>query len=164
MRTQTRKTSLYICRAAAVAALYLLLTLLSSLFGLSSGPVQFRLSEALCILPIYTSAAVPGLGIGCLIANIIVGAPVYDIIFGAAATLLGAVGTRLLRAKKYAALIPPVVANSVIIPPVIKYFYSVGIAYPALLAGVAAGEIVCCGIGGALLIPTLDRVAPRLFD
>ncbi len=164
MRTQTRKTSLYICRAAAVAALYVLLTLLSSLLGLSSGPIQFRLSEILCILPVYTSAAIPGLGMGCLIANIISGVPLWDILLGSAATLIGAVGSRLLCKWKYAALMPPIAANTVIIPLVIKYFYSVGVAYPFVLAGVALGEIICCGIGGMLLIPALDRIAPRVLE
>ena len=81
----------------AVAAVYVLLTLLAAALGLASGVIQLRLSEALCVLPIFFPAAVPGLFVGCLLANLLTGAVVWDVIFGSLATLLGALGTRLLR-------------------------------------------------------------------
>ena len=84
----TKKTR-YMTRAAVIAALYVVLTYLSALFGLSGqNLIQVRLSEALCILPYFTSAAVPGLAIGCLISNILTGAHVLDIVFGTLASVV----------------------------------------------------------------------------
>ncbi|MBR4018021.1 MAG: QueT transporter family protein, partial [Clostridia bacterium] len=77
----------------AIAALYVALTFVSAQLGLSSGVIQLRLSEALCILPIFTPAAIPGLAIGCLLANAMTGCIVLDVILGSVATLIGAVGT-----------------------------------------------------------------------
>ena len=78
----------HIVRGALIAALYALLTL--EVQPLSSGLVQLRVSEALCVLPWFTSSAVPGLFLGCLIANLAVGAMLPDIIFGSLATLIAA--------------------------------------------------------------------------
>ena len=87
----------YICEGALIAVLYIVLTYISALFNLSSGVIQLRLSEALCILPIFTPAAIPGLAIGCLLSNLFTGSIIIDIIFGSIATLIGAIFTRLLR-------------------------------------------------------------------
>ena len=95
--TMKRTKTQYITRAAAIAALYVALTYLASLFGLSSGVIQIRFSEALTILPVFTSAAIPGLYIGCILANLLTGAAPYDVLFGSLATLIGAVGTYFLR-------------------------------------------------------------------
>ena len=69
------------------------------MLGLSSGVIQLRFSEALCILPIYTSAAVPGLFVGCIISNLLAGGVMTDVVFGSIATLIGAVGTRMIGQK-----------------------------------------------------------------
>ena len=83
-------STLFIVQAAMIAAIYVVLTVFISAFGLASGAIQVRISEALCILPVFTPAAVPGLFVGCLIANIIVpGAGLADIVFGSLATLIG---------------------------------------------------------------------------
>ena len=108
------KKTRFITKTAAIAGLYIVLTVLNA--GFSSGPVQCRLSEALCILPVFTAAAVPGVTIGCLVSNIIVGGAVWDIVFGSLATLIGAVGTYLLRKHKFFAFLPPIAANTVIVP------------------------------------------------
>ena len=86
------KRTAYITRAAAIAAIYVVLVVIFNYW--SFGPIQFRIAEALTILPYFTSAAIPGLFIGCLIANITGGAVIWDIIFGSLATLIGAIGTR----------------------------------------------------------------------
>ncbi len=151
MKNKTTKSTMLICRSAVIAALYVVLTLLSAALGISSGAIQFRLSEALCVLPAFTSAAVPGLTLGCLIANFITGAPVWDVVFGSLATLLGALGARLLR--KYRFLVPwtTVIANAAIIPPVLIYAYGVPRGWLFLVATVTVGELVCCvGLGGVL--------------
>ena len=82
MKKQMRRSTAYLCRGAMIAALYVVLTLLSAAIGLSSGVIQFRLSEMLCVLPVFTSAAAPGLTVGCLIANRVTGAPGRDVLFG----------------------------------------------------------------------------------
>ena len=147
-----------------IAALYVVLTLLSAALGISSGVIQFRLSEALCILPIFTSAAVPGLTIGCLIANLVTGAPVWDVLFGSLATLIGAVGALLLRKYRYLSSLPTVLANVAIIPLVLIYAYGVPDGWFFLVATVGIGELVCCSGLGSLLIVTLSKYSRVLFE
>ena len=81
----------FLAQAAVIAALYALLTVLVA--PVASGLVQCRVSEALCVLPYFTFSAVPGLFVGCAMANLITGAPIYDVIFGSIATLLAALWT-----------------------------------------------------------------------
>ena len=96
----TNKT-LNLTRAAVIAALYVVLTMIANAAGLASGAIQIRISEALTILPVFTWAAVPGLTIGCLLANLLTGAAVWDIVFGAFATFLGALGTYWIGRKTH---------------------------------------------------------------
>ena len=103
----------FLTQAAAIAALYVVLTLLANTLGLANYNIQVRFSEALTILPIFTPAAIPGLYIGCLLSNILTGCIFWDIIFGPIATLLGAIGTYLLRKKsKWVATLPPIISNT----------------------------------------------------
>ena len=105
------KKTLFITRGACVAAMYVALTMISAAFGLSSGAVQVRISEALCILPAFFGAAVPGLGVGCFAANMITGAPLWDCIIGSLATLLGAIGTYKWGKTPFRAAIFPIAAR-----------------------------------------------------
>ena len=75
----------FIVQAAVIAALYVVLTFVANALGLASHTIQVRFSEALCILPVFTPAAIPGLWIGCLLANLLTGAVIYDVIFGSIA-------------------------------------------------------------------------------
>ena len=152
-----------LCIGGAIAALYVVLTMLANAFGLASGAIQVRLSEALTILPCYTAAAVPGLAVGCVLANLITGCAMWDVVFGSLATLIGAAGTRLLRKKPLLAWIPPVVSNAVIVPFVLQRVYGVPDAWWYLALTVGAGEVVACGILGLLLYKSLAK-APKLFD
>ena len=153
MKKNTHRQLLLLTYASSIAALYVVLTWLSSLVGLSGmGAIQLRLSEALCVLPYFTAAAVPGLTVGCLLANLLTGAALPDIIFGTLATLLGAVGTRLLRRWWYLAPLPPILANTVIIPFVLRFAYHLEGGLPYFAATVFLGEFVCCGIAGSLLL------------
>ena len=153
--------TLYLTRAALIAALYVALTYLAALFGLSSGAVQFRISEMLCILPIFLPEAIPGLTIGCLIANLVTAAAPWDIVFGSVATLIGAVGAYLLRkiphALKWIATIPTILANAIIVPFVLIYTYGVEDSYIILMLLVGLGEVVCAGIGGTILYYSLRK-------
>lgn len=148
-----------LCAGAVIAALYVVLTLLSNLFGLAGGssPIQFRLSEMLCILPCFTAAAIPGLAIGCLLANLLTGAALFDVLFGAAATLLGALGTYFLRRHRVLATLPPIVSNTLIVPFLLKYVYGFDGAVPFFMLTVGIGEILTCGLGALLLYPALAR-------
>ena len=135
-----------LCLSAVIGALYAALTLL--LAPISYGPIQLRLSEALTLLPMLLPQAVPGLFVGCLIANLYTGM-LTDIIFGSLATLLAAVGTYLLRKKPLLAAACPVVSNGVIVGLVL----SVSFNLPVLLtmAEVAIGEIGAVAIGMIIL-------------
>lgn len=154
--------TLYTTRGAIIAALYVLLTELCTLVGLSSGVIQFRISEALCILPIFFPEAIPGLFIGCLISNLMVpGVVIWDIIFGSLATLIGAVGARLLRFLpekfKWVTTLPTIIANMIIVPLVLIYAYGTPDSYPFLLLTVGIGEVVCGGIGGSGLYYVMKK-------
>ena len=151
-----------ITQAAIIAALYVVLTMIANAMGLANYAVQVRFSEALCILPFFTVAAIPGLTLGCLLANVLTGALVWDVIFGSLATLLGAIGTYLLRKHKILMAIPPILANVVIVPLVLRYGYGItwlfeGVDYSLLYFAVTVGigELVSVGFLGGVLLNAL---------
>ena len=160
--TRGRKSKvLYLTRAAAIAALYVVLTWLCSLLGLSSGVIQLRLSEALTILPVFFPEAAVGLFLGCLISNLITSAVIWDIIFGSIATLIGAVGAYLLRRLPkrliFLATLPTIIANTAIIPFVLVYAYGVPDTLPFVILTVGIGEVLSAGVFGTALCYLLDK-------
>ncbi len=158
MKAPTHSRVLYLARGGIFAALYVVLTYVAYTMNLSGQlSVQLRLSEALTVLPYFTSAAIPGLTLGCLIANIITGAAIWDVLFGTLATLSGAVGTYLLRKYRFAASVPPILANTVIIPFVLKIAYQLPDAAWLLALSVFLGELICCGVLGTILQSVLIR-------
>lgn len=142
---------------AMIAAIYVLLTMLSRAFGLDSGVIQVRISEALCILPCFTPAAIFGLFAGCLLYNMLAGAVIWDVIFGSLATLIGAVFTYKLRKNKYLAILPPIISNTLIIPFVLSYAYHIEGAIWYFMLTVGMGEIISCGVLGLLFYPALNK-------
>ena len=156
------KKTRFLTQGALIASLYVALTFVSASMGLASGAIQVRISEALTIMPAFTPVAIPGLFIGCLVANLITGAALWDIVFGAIATLLGAIGTYLLRKNRPLALIPPILSNTLIIPFVLKIAYGVGEGYSFLFLTIFIGELISCGIFGTLLSKALEKT--KLFD
>ena len=152
-----RNATRALTQGAVIAALYVALTYLASLMGLSSGVIQIRLSEALCILPIFLPAAVPGLAVGCLLANALTGAVVMDIVLGPVATLAGALGTRLLRSRPRLAILPPILANVIIVPWVLRFGYGMPDAIWYMMLTVGAGEVISVGILGTALYEGLRR-------
>ena len=115
-----------ITQAAAIAAIYIVLTYITNLFGLANGVVQVRVSEALAVLPYFTATSIPGLFIGCLLSNILTGCIAMDVIFGSIATLIGAVAGRYLsKINKYLTPVPTVISNMIIVPLVLKYAYGI---------------------------------------
>lgn len=137
-----------IITAAIIAALYVVLTEVSAMFNLSSGVIQLRLSEALCVLVWFTPSAIPGLFVGCIIANLFTGAIVWDIIFGSFATLIGAIGSFYLRKYRIVSLFCPVVSNMIIVPFILKYAYLIpgSVWYFVLTVGI--GEFISCVVLG----------------
>lgn len=156
------KKALFITQAAVIAALYVVLVVIFNY--ISFGPIQFRVAEALTILPYFTPAAIPGLFIGCILANVIGGAVIWDIIFGSIATLIGAVFTYLLRKKsKFLAPLPPVLANTIIVPWVLKYAYGAEEMVWFMAVTVGIGEILACYMLGMILLFALNKVRRQVF-
>lgn len=156
------KSTLFLVQAALIAAVYVVLTLVFAPF--SYGEIQVRISEALTILPFFTPAAIPGLFVGCILANLLGGAIPLDIVFGSIATLIGAVFTYKLRnSNKWLAPVPPIVANAVLVPFVLRYGYSVNLPIPLMMLTVGAGEIISCGIFGMVLLTALSKYKNTLF-
>lgn len=161
-----KKKTRYVTHAGIIATIYVVLTYLTGILGLASGAVQCRFSEAMCILPAFTPAAIPGLFVGCIISNLLTGSVVFDIVFGSLATLIGAVGTRIIAKKSlspYLYPVPAIVSNTVILPFVLKYAYGLGSGVLYLALTVAIGEIISCGILGVLLYYSLKKYEKILF-
>lgn len=156
------KNVTFLTQAAMIAAIYVVLTYVFAPF--SFGEVQIRISEALTILPLFTPAAIPGLFVGCLVGNILGGAILPDIIFGSIATLIGAIGTYMLRHQKpvYGTL-PPIIANIVIVPFVLRYGYGVALPIPFMMLTVGIGEVASCLVLGLVLYTALSRYRNTLF-
>lgn len=153
---------LFIAQAAMIAAIYVVLTLVFAPF--SYGEVQVRLSEALTVLPAFTPAAIPGLFIGCLLSNILGGCILPDIIFGSLATLIGAVFTYILRNQvRFLAPVPPILANTLIVPFVLRYGYQVPLPIPFMMLTVGIGEVISCGILGMIIYTVLNRYKNIIF-
>lgn len=154
----------FICQAAMIAALYVVLTFIANAFGLASGVIQIRLSEALTILPFFAPAAIPGLTIGCLLSNWLTGCVIWDILFGTLATFLGALGSYALRKHPWFVPLPPVLANTVIVPFVLRYAYGAEDALPYMMGTVGIGEILSCYVFGMLLLFALKKYRGPLFE
>lgn len=155
-------------QGAMIAALYVVLVLIFKAW--SFGPIQFRIAEILTVLPFFTPAAVPGLFIGCLLANVLLGeAIIADIIFGSIATLIGAVATWLCSKikKKWAMwLVPvgPIVANTLIVPWVLKFGYGLEDAVWYMMVTVGLGEVIVCGVLGMMFFGIMNRYKKILFE
>lgn len=152
------KKLVFICQAAVIAALYVVLTYVFSAFA--SGVIQVRVSEALTVLPAFTPAAIPGLVIGCLLSNTLTGCVLLDIIFGSVATLIGALGSYALRRHTWLVPIPPIVSNMIIVPFVLRFAYGATDAFPFMMATVGAGEIISCYLLGMILYGALKKSEP----
>ena len=148
----------YLTQGAVIAAIYVVLCQIFA--PISFRDVQVRIAEGLTILPYFTPAAIPGLFIGCLLGNLLGGAIPVDVIFGSLATLIGALGTWAIgnwirrhqrsNASKYWLPIPPIVANTVIIPLILYYGYGINIPIPIQMATVGLGEVLSCGVIGMI--------------
>lgn len=157
-----KRTVLSITRGGMIAALYVALTYASAIFGLSSGAIQLRLSEMLTVLPAFLPEAIPGLYLGCLIANLLTTGNIYDILLGSLATLIGAIGARRLKKTKKPLLIalPTVLANALIVPLVIILQAGGGEAFasfPYFFLTVGIGEFLSAGVLGWIFYRTAEK-------
>lgn len=158
------KKIIFLTQSAMIAAVYVVFTIFIASFNLASGAIQIRVSEAMTVLPAFTNAAVPGLFVGCLIANLITGCAPMDVLFGSIATLIGAVGTYALgRKHRFLASVPPILANTLIIPFVLRYVYDIPGSIPFFMLTVGAGEVISCGVLGQILYHALSPLKERLF-
>lgn len=164
MRAKTKA----VVYGAIIAAMYTVLTLISSAFGLASGVIQVRISEALTILPFFTPYAVGGLFAGCLISNIITGCALWDTVFGSIATLIGALityytGKLKYKNAKYLAPVGPIVSNTCIIPFILVHVYNVKDAFAFICLTVGIGEVISAGILGTLLLVAIQKHKDKIF-
>lgn len=157
------KKVLLVVQAALIAAVYVVLTYFISAFQLASGAIQIRISEALTILPYFTPAAIPGLAVGCFLSNLLTGCLPMDVLCGSLATLIGAVGSYLLRRYKWLVPLPPVLANTIIVPYVLAYVYGAEGSIPFFMVTVGAGEVMSCYVLGIMLLNTLLPYRDILF-
>ena len=150
-------------QGAIIAAIYALLTIF--LAPISSGLIQCRVSEAMCILPYFTFSAVPGLFIGCLLANLLTGMAAYDVVFGSLATLLAAYLTYALRNKvpKYLAPMPSVVVNALVVGWLLTSIYGFEVSFWVAAGYVAIGQAIACFALGLPLMSLLERFRGKLF-
>ncbi|MDE6065171.1 MAG: QueT transporter family protein [Lachnospiraceae bacterium] len=153
----------FLTLAAMIAALYVVLTFIANAFGLASGAIQVRLSEALAILPFFTPAAIPGLYIGCLLANLLTGGCLLDILVGSLASLIGALGAYAVRKWKWLVPLPTIIANALIVPFVLIHGYGLADAWWYLFLTVGAGEVISCGILGMGLLLVLRNYSVQLL-
>lgn len=154
---------IFLCQGAIIAAIYVVLTYVAHMFGLDAGVIQIRLSEMLCILPMFTTTAIPGLYLGCLLANLLTGAVWLDILVGPVATLIGALGTYVLRKYKWLAPIPPILSNAIIVPFVLAYGYGMEQAIPLMMLTVGAGEILSIYLLGMIFYHAIQKRANVIF-
>lgn len=150
-----------LARAGMIAAIYAALTLIFA--PISFNAVQFRISEAMTVLPILLPEAVPGLAVGCLVANILGCAALPDVIGGTLATLIAAILTRTLHKKPVLAMASPVVINGLIVGPLVYFCYEYQSVFSLGALGftvftVALGEAVVVAVLGTLLIKALPKI------
>lgn len=152
-------------QAALIAALYIVLVFVFK--PISFGSIQVRIAEVLTVLPFLTPSAIPGLFVGCLLANFLAGEAVpVDIIFGSLATLIAAFATYYLGKKsfpKWSAGIPPIISNMIIIPFILRYAYQIPGSIPFFMLTVGLGELVAAGILGYLFLRLISKYENILF-
>ncbi len=169
-QTNQNRSVMLLAQSAVIAALYLVLTVVSASLNLAYGPVQFRLSEALTILPVFTPAGIPGLVVGCFISNLASPLGIVDIIFGTSATLIAALLSYMLRKIRFMEIpilsfVPPILINALVIGFEIAGLTGTGFSFSALnfdvfiasAISVGLGQLVVCFVLGLPLFITIKK-------
>ena len=155
-----KKTN-YLLQAAIIAAIYTALTMFLAPF--SYGVAQIRIAEALTVLPFFTPAAIPGLFIGCLIANIMSPVGVLDMVIGSLSTLVAAVLSYYLRHQPILVPLPPVIINGITVGWMLVAVYGVPLPLWSSMASVALGQFIACYVIGYPLLRYLRKYAHVFF-
>lgn len=156
------KKVMFVTQAAMIAAIYVVLGVVFAAFGTKA--IQVRLAEALTILPVFTGAAIPGLFVGCVVGNMLSGCILPDVICGGLATLIGALGTyKLGRIHPILGTLPPIIANMLVIPFVLRYGYGDPLPIPYMMLTVGIGEVISCGVLGMILYAALKPMRSKIF-
>ncbi|MDI9520409.1 MAG: QueT transporter family protein [Bacillota bacterium] len=142
-----------------IAALYVALTMLFA--PISFGQIQFRISEALTLLPVLSVSSVPGLFVGCLLSNLIAGQPWQDVVFGSLATLVAAILTRQFRKNIWLAALMPVVMNAAVIGLMLHFVYGLPLYISFLTVG--AGQALVCYLLGVPMVKVLESRKINLY-
>ena len=150
-------------RAGLIAAVYTALCLVLHPISFGFGGVELRVSEALTLMPVLTASAVPGLFVGCLLANLLGGATVLDVVFGSLTTLLAALLTRKWRDRPLLAALPPVVMNAVVIGTLLRYAYGVAMPLWLCMVSIGLGQAVACYAIGLPLMRMFRRMPEKYF-
>ncbi len=149
------KSVKYLVVSAAIAAIYAVLTIV--VMPINYGPIQCRISEAMTVLPIITPAGIPGLFVGCLVANIVSPVGAIDMVVGSIASLIAALLTYKLRRNKWVAMLPPVLVNAVMIGTMLYYYYNVEYSLVVCMITVGVGQLVACYVLGIPLLKLLEK-------
>ncbi len=152
----------YLTKASLIAAIYIVLVLLQvmpfPLVGLTFGPIQLRIAEGLALLPLVEAAAVPGVFVGCLIANLLIapysGFGLVDIIGGSLVTLLAAYLTSKMK-NKITGILPPVILNGLIVSIWVSFFTK--IPYWVTVLGIGGGELASVAIFGSIILYVYEK-------
>ncbi|RKD22142.1 Uncharacterized membrane protein [Caminicella sporogenes DSM 14501] len=155
------KNTKFLIQASVIAAIYAVLTIVFA--PISYGEIQIRISEALTILPYFTPAAILGLFVGCLIANLLSPVGILDIIFGSLASLIAAYLSYKMP-KKWLVPLPPVIVNGIIIGLLLKYAYGIPLPLILLMAYVSVGQIIACYGLGYPLMSILEKYKKKIFN
>mgnify|MGYP000415426835 CR=1 FL=1 len=156
------KKVLFVVQAALIAAVYTVVTILIAPYGY--GIFQFRVSEALTVLPALMPSAIPGLFVGCLVSNLLGGYGPIDMIFGSLTTLIAAILSRKLRKYSYLVPLPPVILNAVIVGGYLKFLYYRDVPLLVSMGWVALGQVLACYVVGYPLLLLLTRRFGKYFN
>lgn len=155
-----KKNISFLVQAAMIAAIYVVLVLVFQPISISY--IQVRIAEALTVLPFFTPAAIPGVTIGCLLGNLLTGCDILDIIFGSLATLVGALGSYSLRKCKFLVPLPPIIANTIVIPWILRFAYGEAMSIPFMMMTIGIGEVLSCGVLGLTLLFALSHYQSKV--
>ena len=160
---ENRFSTRFLVQASLVAAIYAALTLLLQPISFGFGGVQLRVSEALTLLPVLMPASVPGLFVGCLLANLLGGATTLDVVFGSLTTLAAALLTRKWRDRPLLAAFPPVILNALVVGSLLRYAYGVAMPLWLCMLSVGLGQAAACYALGLPVMKMMRRIPERYF-
>lgn len=152
------KKTVFLVQASLIAAVYAAITI--ALAPISYGQIQVRVSEALTILPAFAPAAIPGLFVGCIVANLYGGGGIIDIVFGSLATLFAAYLSYKMPRKLLVPL-PPVIVNGIVVGYILNYLY--GLPLLITMGWVTIGQIIACYGLGYPLMKILEKYKDKIF-